>query len=270
MRCAVPRPGDARRRLAAALTLLVVGTGGCAWLPPTDPAPSAGTAPASSAIGAGVSTTSATGALTAQAALEALPVKGRAPRTGYDRDEFGSAWTDDVDLPSGHNGCDQRSDVLRRDLREVVLKPDSRGCVPLSGTLLDPYTGDTVSFVRGPDTSAQVQIDHVVALSNAWQTGAQQLDEQRRTELAADPLNLMAVQGSVNQAKGAGDAATWLPPARSSWCGYVARQVAVKRSYGLWVTPPEQEAIARILDGCPGQPLPGADDPGVVTPDPAT
>jgi len=213
---------------------------------PTLPSPDASTTP---------STAPATPprAGTALAALAALPVKGRAPRTGYEREVFGQAWSD-VD----RNGCDTRNDVLRRDLTAYTLKAGTHGCVVLRGTLEDPYTGDTVAFVRGQSTSSRVQVDHVVALSDAWQKGAQQLPFSRRTAFANDPLNLLAVGGAVNQRKGDGDAATWLPPKRSFRCAYVARQVAVKKRYGLWVTAAERDAVRWVLAACPGQPLPTA------------
>lgn len=183
--------------------------------------------------------------------LATLPVKGRAPRTGYDREQFGQSWRD-ID----RNGCDQRNDVLARDLADVEFRAGTHSCVVQTGELADPYSGDTVPFQRGQDTSADVQIDHVVALSNAWQTGAQQLDIATRERFANDPLNLMATEGAVNQAKGDGDAATWLPPARGFRCAYVARQVAVKAKYRLWVTAAERDAIARVLNACPEQELP--------------
>lgn len=179
--------------------------------------------------------------------LGELPVKGRAPKTGYDRQErFGSAWLD-VD----RNGCDTRNDILARDLVDVVT---SGPCKVVSGTLHDPYVPVTIEFVRGNDTSMAVQIDHVVALLNAWETGAQQLTQTERISLANDPLNLLAVDGPTNGMKGAGDAATWLPPNRAFRCEYVARQVSVKHRYGLWVTRAERDAIARVLAACPGQP----------------
>jgi Protein of unknown function (DUF1524) len=184
----------------------------------------------------------------AATALAQLPVKGRAPRTGYEREEFGSAWSD-VD----RNGCDQRNDTLARDLVDETLRGR---CVVLTGTLNDPYTGRTIAFQRGETTSDDVQIDHIVALSNAWQTGAQQLSPEQREQLGNDMLNLQATDGPTNQAKGDADAATWLPPNRGHWCKYVARQVAVKAKHGLWVTPPERDAISRVLAGCPGEPLP--------------
>jgi hypothetical protein len=186
----------------------------------------------------------------ATTSLAALPVKGRAPRAGYDRDAFGPAWTDDVDVSGGHNGCDTRNDVLRRDLSGERLKPGTHGCVVLSGLLADPYTGRTIAFTRGPGTSTRVQIDHVVALGDAWVTGAQQLTTTQRTTLANDPLNLLAVDGPTNSAKRDADAASWLPPNKAFRCPYVARQVAVKARYRLWVTAAEKSQIARLLAAC--------------------
>lgn len=186
----------------------------------------------------------------ATALLATLPIKGRAPKTGYDRDLFGERWTDDVGVPDGRNGCDTRNDVLRRDLVDVVVKPGSNGCAVLSGILNDPYTGLTVVFERGPDTSPQVQIDHLVALSDAWQKGAQQWDPLRRQDFANDPRNLQATLGWVNQQKGDGDAATWLPPDVGYRCTFVSRIVEVKAAYGVWVTQAEHDAIAAVLAGC--------------------
>ncbi|WP_421735798.1 HNH endonuclease family protein [Cellulomonas sp.] len=175
-----------------------------------------------------------------RAALDALPVRGRAPSTGYARERFGQAWAD-VD----RNGCDTRNDILRRDLTDTVVEH----CAVLSGTLDDPYTGVPIPFARGPD-SAAVQIDHVVALSHAWQTGAQQWSPTEREAFANDPANLLAVDGPANQDKGAGDAATWLPPNRGYRCVYALRQVRVKAAYGLWVTAPERDALDRELGRC--------------------
>ena len=203
------------------------------------------------------STTRTSTALTtpaqARAALEQLdrlPVKGRAPRTGYARDQFGASWTDDVDVAGGHNGCDTRNDVLRRDLADERLKPGTHGCVVLSGRLADPYTGRVIAFERGASTSSRVQIDHVVALGDAWVKGAQQLTPAQRTALANDPLNLLAVDGPTNSAKRDSDAASWLPPNRAFRCTYVARQVAVKSRYRLWVTAAEKAQVARQLRSC--------------------
>ena len=180
----------------------------------------------------------------AREALAELPVRGRAPRTGYDRDVFGQAWADE-----DRNGCDTRNDVLARDLTAIEAKPGTNGCVVLTGTLADPYSGAAIPFERG-EHSADVQIDHVVALSDAWQKGAQQWTDAQRQAFANDPANLLAVQGALNQQKGAGDAATWLPPNRGYRCVYVIRQVSVKADYGLWVTQAEHDAIERELGRC--------------------
>ncbi len=184
------------------------------------------------------------------AKLATLPIKGRAPKTGYARSLFGHAWTDDVTVADGHNGCDTRNDILRRDLVNVETKPGSNGCTVLSGVLHDPYSGTTVEFHRGRRTSSLVQIDHVVALSDAWQKGAQQWDAAKRRNFANDPINLQATTRSMNEQKKDGDAATWLPPNKSYRCTYVSRIVDVKTAYGLWVTQTEHGAIARILTNC--------------------
>ena len=187
----------------------------------------------------------------AAAVLETLPVKGRAPKTGYSRDQFGQTWAD-----VNRNGCDTRNDILKRDLISITYKPKTRDCVVLSGVLEDKYSGETINFVRGNISSMDVQIDHVVALSNAWQTGAFKLTKIERTALANDPLNLFAVKGRLNSQKSDGDAATWLPPLKSFRCAYVAQQIAVKAKYSLWVTAPEKNAMVGILAKCPSQELP--------------
>ena len=186
----------------------------------------------------------------AEMALDKLVVKGRAPKTGYARDQFGQRWAD-----VNRNGCDTRNDILQRDLSNLVFKPGTRNCVVASGDLVDPYSGKLINFVRGEKSSMEVQIDHVVALSNAWQTGAFKLTLAKRTEFANDPLNLLAVYGPLNSQKQDGDAATWLPPQKSYRCKYVARQISVKAKYGLWVTPPEKSAMKGILAKCPNQEL---------------
>jgi len=186
----------------------------------------------------------------ALAAAQALEVKGRAPKTGYGRALYGEAWQD-VD----GNGCDTRNDILRRDLTDVVTRD---GCVVTTGTLDDPYSGESRPFERGEDTSPLVQIDHVVALSDSWQKGAQAWDDARRLAFANDPLNLLAVDGPLNAQKGDGDTATWLPPDRAYRCAYVARQVAVKTTYALWVTEAERSAMVDVLSTCPTEPLPAA------------
>ncbi len=228
-----------RRSLTALVLLVVMGIfgggllAGCGTSAPVDAPHLIQQAPAGTAL----------------AALGTLAVKGRAPKTSYTRLQFGEAWAD-VD----HNGCDTRDDILRRDLTAIRVRSSTRGCVVIAGTLADPYTGKSIDFAKAQ--ASKVQIDHVVALSDAWQTGAQQLPAGLRLQLANDPLNLLAVDGATNQQKGDSDAASWLPPRKDFRCAYVSRQVAVKVRYKLWVTPAERAAIARVLSNCPGQPLP--------------
>jgi len=185
---------------------------------------------------------------TALAAIAALSVKGRAPKTGYSRDQFGQSWFD-----TDRNGCDTRNDVLHRDLASRQMK---NACKVLAGTLApDRYTGMSIRFVYGG--ASEVDIDHVVALSDAWQKGAARWPAGKRLALANDPLNLMAVDAATNRSKGDGDAATWLPPNKSYRCAYVAKQAAVKGKYGLWVTAAERDAMTRVLATCPTMGLPG-------------
>ena len=179
--------------------------------------------------------------------IEAQITKGRAAKTGYTRAQFGQTWAD-VD----RNGCDTRNDILYRDLTSIAYKDGTKECVVLSGILIDPYSGEKISFLRGVATSSDVQIDHMVALSNAWQTGAFKLSYEKRMAFANDPMNLLAVKGRLNSQKGDGDAATWLPPLKNIRCAYVAQQIVVKAKYGLWVTKPEKAAMISLLDRCPG------------------
>ena len=176
----------------------------------------------------------------AKAELGKLEVKGRAPKTGYTRKQFSNGW-------GKINGCSVREVILARDLTDEKI---DEKCRVLAGVLNDPYTGQTIHFQRGEKSSSKVQIDHVVALSDAWQKGAQQLSAEEREKLANDPLNLLAVDGPANQAKGDGDIATWLPSNKSFRCQYVARQIAVKRRYRLWVTEAEKSAMSSILEKC--------------------
>ena len=183
----------------------------------------------------------------AAALLDTLAVKGRAAKHTYDRSAFGQAWLD-----ADRNGCDTRNDILRRDLSDTAFTAGSR-CLVAAGWFREPYTGRLIPFRRGAGSSKDVQVDHVVALGDAWQKGAQQLTAGQREHLANDPLNLIAVDGPANQDKNASDAATWLPPNKNFRCHYVARQISVKAAYRLWVTPAEKDAMRRILSTCPGQ-----------------
>lgn len=168
---------------------------------------------------------------------------------GYDREEFGTAWKDVDD-----NSCDTRNDILARDLENEEFSAGET-CEIASGTLDDPYTGDEIDFERG-ENSGDVQIDHIVALKNAWMTGAYAWDQEQREQVANDPLNLVASDGPANMGKGADDASAWLPENSGYHCEYIASQVAVKLKYELWVTQPEHDAMADVLTACPDEPLP--------------
>ncbi|WP_031184280.1 HNH endonuclease family protein [Streptomyces seoulensis] len=198
----------------------------------------------------GAEPTGAKGA--ALSAVDSLDVKGRAPKTGYSRERFGSAWAD-----TDSNSCDTRDDILKRDLKEVKFSGGK--CKVTFGVLEpDPYSGKTVTYRRG---RSLVDIDHVVALSDAWQKGAKYWDSSKRIALANDPLNLIAVDASTNRGKGDGDTASWVPPATKYRCTYVAAQVAVKKKYDLWVTSAEKSAMKKILTSCPAQKLPAGGNP---------
>ena len=230
---------ERRRRLITAVLVACLTLGGTAygaWQQHQQPQPAA------PAIQAAVD------ASPALSALDQLPVKGRAPKTGYTRAQFSAGWQD-------LGSCDVRNYILARDMDDEVLRSPT-DCTVMSGTLHDPYTAKTIAFTRGASSSALVQIDHVVALSDAWQKGAQQLTVAQRYQLANDPLNLLAVDGPANNQKSDADAATWLPPNKDYRCRYVARQLAVKQKYTLWVTAAERDAIQRVLGGCPDQVLP--------------
>lgn len=181
-------------------------------------------------------------------ALAEIPIKGRAPKTGYARELFAEDW-------NYSNGCDTRNRILRRDLIQISYRPGS-SCIIETGVLEDPFTGQVIAFQRGVRTSLDVQIDHVVSLSDAWQKGAQQLDGYQRFLFYNDPLNLLAVWGPANSQKSDSDAASWLPSNKGFRCAFVARQIAVKAKYDLWVTIAEHDSMTRVLAACPKQLLP--------------
>jgi hypothetical protein len=224
------------RRFAALLAAAALALSGCSLDALTaPPAPPTTEAPA-------IALTSPDAAAPL-AQLATIPSKGRASKTGYEREQFGPAWKD-----TDRNGCDTRNDILRRDLSAVEVKPGTRDCVILSGTLADAYTGTVVDFVRG--SGPGVDIDHLVPLSDAWQKGAQSWDQETRERFANDPTNLAATSARANRQKGDSDLATWLPPNRAHWCAYAAEIVAVKASYGLWMTPAEHGKASEILKEC--------------------
>ena len=188
--------------------------------------------------------------LLATAALEKLEIKGRAPKTGYARTEFYNNWPN-ID------GCSLRQRIIKRDFGDTAKTSTTDTCTIISGEYNEPYTGQHVVFTEKSQISKQVQIDHIVALSDAWQKGAQYFDKDTRYQIATDPLNLIAADANANQTKSDGDAATWLPSNKAFRCQYVARQVSVKYKYHLWLTQAEHDAIAGVLAQCPNEPTVG-------------
>lgn len=187
---------------------------------------------------------------------EQMDIAPQDPQDGYDRDLFGPAWTDSTGTVFGGNGCDTRNDILIRDLTDITFRDDDPGCTVATGILDDPYTGEIIEFTRGAATSHAVQIDHAVALSNAWKTGARHLSDDDRRAIANDPLNLLASDGPANMGKGDKDAAEWLPANEAFHCQFAARQVAVKHRYQLWATPEEHGALWQALNTCQDADLP--------------
>ena len=160
----------------------------------------------------------------------------------YDREAFGQRWAD-----TDHNGCDTRNDILARDLKTISDRRNT--CVITAGQLADPYSGKWIDFRK--KEASKVQIDHVVALENAWQSGAYNLTQEDREALANDPDNLLAVNGHDNMAKGSKSADQWMPPNTAYACTYASKQVQIKNRYALTVTTPEKQALADALATCP-------------------
>lgn len=230
------------RRLAAVFTT-VAGLIGViiahpgSYAPEIDPSVSAESAPVNNSD------------LLATAILEKLEIKGRAPKTGYERTKFYSGWPN-ID------GCSLRQRIIKRELGDTSVLAEDQ-CTVISGEFDEPYTGSHLVFYQKSDFSSGIQIDHVVALSDAWQKGAQYFDEDVRYQIATDPLNLLAVDSKANQGKSDGDAATWLPSNKAFRCQYIARQISVKYKYHLWVTQAEHDAMAKVLQTCPNEPTVG-------------
>ncbi len=243
------KPRWRRRALAALLAVLVIGAvaGLLIWQEKANrvssPSPTWRAEPTTSPAAA-----SSPRYDIARQQLKALEVRGWDRTSDFRRYQFGEAWSDDVNVEFGHNGCNTRDDILRRDLQNLVVRPFT--CFAQSGTLIDPYTGTTIEFVRGPESSNSIEIDHVVALADAWYKGARAWDSQRRLDFANDPRNLLAVSPKANFDKAFRDAASWLPPNEAFRCDFVARQIEVKTAYGLWLSAKEKKAMADVLAHC--------------------
>ena len=183
-------------------------------------------------------------------ALAALPVADKTSLTGYERGcgqgegcVFGPAWAD-VD----HNGCDQRNDVLHRDLTQVQVRAGTHDCVVTAGVLDDPYSGQTVTFAKAD--ASEVPIDHVVPLAAAWVQGAAAWPADERQAFANDLNNLMATTREENSAKGDSTADEWVPEDATYGCSYATVVITVKSRYALAVTSAEAGALQSLLVTC--------------------
>ena len=237
----------ARPVLAAGLLVMVTGcASGCQLEVPSAAAPRTGSTPAPADFPAAPAPAQKPVSGTDAQVLAHLVVKPAGSMRGYDRDKFGQRWSDDVTVAGGHNGCDTRNDTLRAQLRDPVIKPGTHGCVVLSGALDDPYTGQRIHYVRAGGKKS-VDIDHAVALGNAWRSGAATWPKQRRQDLANDPANLLAVDAGANRSKGDRAANEWLPEQHSARCAYVRRQAQIKARYGLTVTYAELTTMRNVI-----------------------
>ena len=244
-----------RRGLGILLAVLVVGAvaGVLIWQdrsarPTSGPSPTWRAEPSGAPASTVASAVPAPRYDLARQQLKALPVRGWDRTSDFQRSQFGQAWSDDVNVEFGHNGCNTRDDILRRDLKDLVVRPFT--CFAQSGTLIDPYTATVIPFVRGPESSNAIEIDHVVSLADAWYKGARAWDPQRRLDFANDPRNLLAVSPKANFDKAFRDAASWLPPNEAFRCDFVARQIDVKTAYGLWLSAKEKKALTDVLARC--------------------
>ena len=250
--------GSRGKRVVLTATVAVALVAGCDGLEPggssAGPGPDAAAGQVASPLTNPDGTKPGLGALTSEAdranarrLVEELTVKGRGPKTGYDRDEFGYAWMDTADgVPLARNGCDTRNDLLKLHGQDVEFRRGS-DCVVVSMDLYDPYTGKDIAWKKAK--AAEVQIDHVVPLSYAWQMGASRWSKEKRQQLANDVLNLLPVSGSTNSAKRDSGPASWLPPNKPIRCSYAVRFAQVAEKYELPVTAPDKRMM---LEQCGG------------------
>ncbi|WP_433329309.1 HNH endonuclease family protein [Spirillospora sp. CA-294931] len=191
-------------------------------------------------VGLGETSPSPSGTKGKSKGLAGLRVAAESDGDGYERERFGTRWKD-ID----RNGCDQRNDVLARDLRDVAKRG---ACVVLSGRLDDPYSGKRIGFSKSD--AAEVQIDHVYPLALAWRMGASRWTPDRRERFANDHANLLAVWGVPNRQKSDKGPGEWKPQ-RSYQCAYANRYIAVAIKYDLPVTSGDRDALGTFLTRCP-------------------
>lgn len=190
-----------------------------------------------------VATETRTAAASALAELDAVPAVDGPPPVAYDRALFGQRWADE-----DRNGCDTRNDTLRRDLVDVAFKPGTHDCVVIAGVLHDSYTGETVPFEFKSDGYQPVQVDHLIPLALAWETGADRWTDEKRRAFANDPENLQIT--TANQAKGDSGPGAWLPPNPGYLCTYAIRFTHLTVKYELAVTTPDRTVTRELLERC--------------------
>ncbi|WP_082310872.1 HNH endonuclease family protein [Nonomuraea sp. SBT364] len=187
--------------------------------------------------------TSAGDKAAARAVIERVRVAARGSSSGYRRTRYGGNWADTATgVPYARNGCRTRDDLLARDGHNIRYRKGS-DCEVVAMDLIDPYTGQRIGWSKRD--AGEIQVDHVVPLAYGWRMGTRRWPMGKRVDFANDPLNLLPVKGSANEAKDASGPASWLPPQRRVRCAYVTRfaQVAVK--YDLPVTRADKAAMLR-------------------------
>lgn len=175
-------------------------------------------------------------AATSRVHLDAIGVTPEGSSAGYDRDLF-PHWADQG------NSCNTREIVLQRDGEDVAVGSD---CYPTSGRWYSVY--DAV-WANSP---SDVEIDHIVALSEAWHSGASAWSTDQREQFANDLQHsqVIAVSSASNQAKSDNDPAEWTPPNSSVHCVYAHEWIDVKYVWGLTIDQAEHDALDVLLGTC--------------------
>ncbi|QIK04732.1 HNH endonuclease [Streptomyces sp. ID38640] len=223
---------SARRLAALACLLLLLSAVACT------PGSSHQDSKPTSAPSASSSNGDKNGALRLEEAIGRLKV-ARESRAGYERDKF-HLWID-----ADHDGCDTRKEVL---LSEAVAKPrQGKNCKLTGGKWRSYYDDKTVTDAR------KLDIDHVVPLAEAWDSGASKWTPERREQYANDldaDRSLVAVSLGENRTKGDKDPAEWMPPAKGATCTYATDWVAAKLRWKLTADRAEAKALRTVAAGC--------------------
>lgn len=243
--------------VAIAAAVLIPHVGSLATTTPTPTTPQAAPTPVAEPVPSSPPTTPSpiaddAAVEYAQAAVHAAALSVIDPSAwipDYRREEFGPRWPD-----LDGDGCNERQEVLQRDLDNVVLAAD--GCRVLTGTLHDPYTGTTILFQHdevadpGNPGSQGVPIDHIISLAQAWRGGAWAWSDEQRIEFANDLDGLIAVDGSANSGKGDSGPSSWLPPNPSYVCPYALQVTQIATQWQIAVTPDDQATLVDVLTTC--------------------